>query len=80
MFLINEMLTFSEWLTTERWISISHSSIYCTPLDLDKVAKISFVGFIPRELCLMLSHTTMSLFHVIVFLSLRGVFGGIRLP
>jgi hypothetical protein len=42
--------------------------------------KTSFVGFFPREGCLMLDLSTMSLFPMLVFLSLGGVFGRISFP
>jgi hypothetical protein len=71
---ISGMLAFLEWLKTKRWISLSRSSICYTPSDFGGVAKASYVGYLPRENCLMLDHTTMSLFLTIVLISLVGVF------
>jgi hypothetical protein len=42
------------------------------------VVKTNFIGYLPREGCLMLDLTTMSLFPMITLISLGGVFGGIR--
>lgn len=67
--LINGILIFWERLTIERWISLPCSSIYCIPSDWDGVVKTRFVGFLPKEGYLN-SHATMSLFPMIVLLSL----------
>jgi len=42
--------------------------------------KTSFVGYCPREGCLKSNLSTMSLFPMLVLISLGGVFGGINHP
>jgi hypothetical protein len=44
------------------------------------VVKTSFVEYLSREGCSMFDHTTMSLFSIIVLISLGIVFARIRVP
>jgi hypothetical protein len=59
-------------------MSLPRFSISCTPLEQDEKVKTSFDGPPPKNSCSLLASSTMSLFVIMAFISLKKVFGGPR--